>query len=103
MFVMVPTDKYSESDYTNFILEMVGFYAVSVLKELTVTLLLQYIAVICLNHAVMPSAIRVFSQLFSYKIFLFFSRFSCYVHFRLLLSSNSNSPSGKCSRSHLCK
>jgi len=83
---MVPTDKNPESDSTVFIFEMVGFFsAVSVLKELTVTYLLQYIAIVCLNHAVTPSPMRVFSQLFSYEIFLFFSRFSSYVNFRLLI------------------
>lgn len=66
-------------------LRWLDFSAISILKELTVTSLLQYIAVICLNHAVMPSAVTVFSQLFSYTIFLFFSSFLCYVHFRLCI------------------
>lgn len=37
-----------------------------------VTFLLQHTAVVCLNHAVMPSALRVFSQLFVFFLFKFF-------------------------------
>lgn len=46
----------------------------------------------CLNHAVMPSALRVFSQLF---VFFSFHVFHAMFISDYILYSNNNSPSGK--------
>lgn len=62
---MVPTDENPESD---FILEWSDFSAVS--ERVNSDIFTSVYC--CLNHAVMQSALRVFSQLFVYFLFKFF-------------------------------